>query len=85
MAAVMGSQVAGVSYAMRKRIAAALDAGDLPALKKRNLRLGDIVLQRADGRDTPALQEVAVQMASRGLDTAGVFNTFLPNTHVRGS
>ena len=45
----------GVSAVLRKRIAAALDAGELPSLKKKNLRLGSVVLQRADGRDTPAL------------------------------
>ena len=44
-----------VSAVLRKRIAAALDAGELPALKQRNLRLGSVVLQRADGRDTPTL------------------------------
>ena len=85
MAAVMDTPNVGVSAVLRKRIAAALDAGELPALKKRNLRLGSVVLQRADGRDTPALQEVASQMASRGLSVAGVFDTFVPNTYVRGS
>ena len=44
-----------------------------------------MVLQRADGRDTPALQEVASQMASRGLSVAGICNTFLPSAYVRGS
>ena len=83
MAAVMDTPK--VSAVLRKRIAAALDAGELPALKKKNLRLGSVVLQRADGRDTPALQEVALQMASRGLNVAGVFNTFLPSAYVRGS
>ena len=42
------------------------------------------MLQRSDGRDAPALQEVAIQVARRGLDTAGVFNTCLPSTYVRG-
>ena len=74
----------GVSAVLRKRIAAALDAGERPSLKKKNLRLGSVVLQRSDGRDAPALQEVAIQMARRGLDTAGAFNTFLPSAYVRG-
>ena len=74
----------GVSSALRKRIAAALEAGERPSLQKKNLRLGSVVLQRSDGRDAPALQEVAIQMARRGLDTAGAFNTFLPSAYVRG-
>ena len=69
----------GVSAALRKRSSSALDAGERPSLQRNNLRLGSIVL-RADGRDAPALREVALQMARRGLDTAGAFNTFLPST-----
>ena len=85
MAAMMVDERApGVSSALRKRIAAALDAGERPSLQKKNLRLGSVVLQRSDGRDAPALQEVAIQMARRGLDTAGAFNTFLPSAYVRG-
>ncbi len=45
----------GVSAVLRKRISAALQAGERPSLKKKNLRLGSVVLQRADGRDAPAL------------------------------
>ena len=72
----------GVSAVLHKRIAAALDAGERPSLKKKNLRLGSVVLQRSDGRDAPALQEVALQMARRGLDTAGAFDTFLPSAYL---
>ena len=74
----------GVSPAMRKRVGAALEAGERPSLQGKNLRLGSVVLQRSDGRDAPALREVAIQMARRGLDTAKAFNTFLPSTSVRG-
>ena len=70
---------------MRKRIAAALDNGTLPVLRNNNLRLGSIVLQRADGKDAPALREVALQMARRGLNVAGAFDTFVPNISMRGS
>ena len=63
MAAMMVDERApGVSAAMRRRITAALDAGERPALVGQNLRLGSVVLQRADGRDTPALREVELQM-----------------------
>ena len=55
----------GVSAALRNRIAAALNAGERPALVGQNLRLGSVVLQRADGRDTPALREVELQMGRR--------------------
>ena len=70
----------GVSPAMRRRIASALDAGERPSLRGRNLRLGSIVLQFADGRDAPALRELELQMGRRNLDTAGAFDTFLPAT-----
>ena len=56
----MDEQAPGVSAAMRRRIAAALDAGERPALRGRNLRLGSIVLQRTDGQDKPALREVEI-------------------------
>ena len=74
----------GVSAALRKRISAALQAGERPWLQRNNLRLGSIVLQRADGRDAPALREVAIQMARRGLDVAGAFDTFVPSTYLDG-
>ena len=74
----------GVSAAMRRRIAAALEAGERPALVGKNLRLGSIVLQRADGRDAPALREMELQMARRNQPTAGVFDTFQPATTQRG-
>ena len=86
MAALLNSERApGVSAAMSRRVAAALDAGERPALKNKNLRLGSIVLQRADGRDAPALREVEIQMGSRNLDTAGVFDTFQASTTFRGA
>ena len=75
----------GVSPALRKRIASALQNGSRPALNNNNLRLGTIVLQRADGRDTPAMREVALQMARRGLDTAGAFDTFAPGISMVGN
>ena len=81
---VMDERVVGVAPAMRSRIAAALDAGDRPALVKRNLRLGSIVLQRADGRDAPALREVELQMLRRNIPTAGAFDTFQAGTTQRG-
>ena len=85
MAAMMVDERApGVSAAMRRRITAALGAGERPALVGQNLRLGSVVLQRADGRDTPALREVELQMGRRNLDTAGAFDTFLPGTSQRG-
>ena len=85
MAAVVNDERAsGVSAALRRRIAAALDAGERPTLQRNNLRLGSIVLQSTDGRDRPALREVELQMARRNLDTAGAFDTFRPSTSVRG-
>ena len=82
---VSDERAPGVSAVLSKRIAAALDAGERPWLQRNNLRLGSIVLQRADSKDAPALREVALQMARRGLDVAGAFDTFVPNTYVRGS
>ena len=85
VAAVVNDERApGVSAALRRRIAAALDAGERPTLKKKNLRLGPIVLQRTNGRDAPALREVAIQMARRNMDVAGAFDTFRPSTSIRG-
>ena len=76
-------RAAGVAPAMRRRIAAALDAGERPALRGKNLRLGSIVLQRADGRDAPALREVELQMTRRTIDPAGAFETFRGSTSRR--
>ena len=83
MAAIMDT--ANVSAAMRKRIAAALDAGEVPSLKKRRMHLGAIPLQLANGKDKPALEEVRLQMASRGLNVRGVFDAFVPNLYTRGN
>ena len=54
----------GVSDVMRRRIGASLGARELPQMRGQNLRLGTIVLQRADGRDAPALAEVENQSAA---------------------
>ncbi len=70
----------GVAPAMRRRIAAALDAGERPALRGNNLRLSSIVLQRTDGRDAPALREVELQMTRRNIDTTRAFDTFVAST-----
>ena len=83
-ALLLDERAPGVAAAMRRRIASALDAGERPALRGKNLRLGSIVLQRADGRDAPALREVEMQMARRNLDTAGAFDTFQAGTNPRG-
>ncbi len=64
-APLMDERAPGVAAAMRRRIAAALDAGERPTLRGKNLRFGSVVLQRADGRDAPALREVEMQMARR--------------------
>ncbi len=69
---------------MRRRITAALEAGERPSLRGRNLRLGSIVLQFADGRDAPAFREEELQIGRRNLDTAGAFDTFQPATTRRG-
>ena len=84
MAAVVDERAPGVSAALRRRIAAALEAGERPTLQRNNLRLGSIFLQRTDGRDGPALREVELQMARRSLNTAGAFDTFRPSTCMRG-
>ena len=65
-----------VSDAMRSRITAALDAGERPALRGNNLRLGSVVLQRTDGRDAPAMAEAVSQMRQRNIDMTGAFDTF---------
>ena len=85
MAAVIGTPSVGVSAAMRKRIAATLDAGEVPSLKKRRMHLGAILLQLANGKDKPALEEVRLQMASRGLNVRGVFDAFVPDLYTRGN
>ena len=84
MSAFIDERAPGVSAAMRRRIAAALDAGERPTLRGNNLRLGSVFLQRADGRDAPALREVELQMTRRALPVAGAFDTFRPGTHRRG-
>ena len=84
MAAVVDERAPGVSAALRRRIATALDSGELPTLQRNNLRLGSVLLQRADGRDRPPLKEVEIQMARRSLNTAGAFDTFRPSTFMRG-
>ena len=53
-------------------------------LRGNNLRLGSVFLQRADGRDAPALREVELQMTRRALPVAGAFDTFRPGTRHRG-
>ena len=68
----------GVSNAMRQRIGNLLDAGDRPTLRGNLLRIGNVVLGRADGRDAPAAAEVTLQMQRRGLDTVGAFTTYGP-------
>ena len=83
-APLMDERAPGVTAAMRRRIAAALDAGERPTLRGKNLRLGSIVMQRADGRDAPALREVEMQMARRNMPTAGAFDTFQAGTSHRG-
>ena len=55
---------------MRRRNGASLDAGALPQMRGQNLRLVTVVLQRADGRDAPALAEMETQMHRRGMPRA---------------
>ena len=83
-ASFVDERAPGVAPAMRRRIAAALNAGERPALRGNNLRLGSIVLQRTDGRDAPALREVELQMTRCNIDTAGAFDTFQPSISRRG-
>ena len=84
MASLRDERAPGVAPAMRRRIGAALDAGERPTLRGNNLRLGSIVLQRTDGRDAPALREVELQMERRNIDTTRAFDTFLASTTRRG-
>ena len=82
-APLVDERAPGVAVGMRRRIAAALDAGELPTRGK-NLRLGSVVMQRADGRDAPALREVEIQMARHNMPMAGAFDTFQAGTSHRG-
>ena len=70
---------------MRRRITAALDSGERPTLRGNILKLGNVVLQRADGRDAPALAEVQQQMAARDLPTGAAFDSFQPSAVRRGT
>ena len=70
---------------MRRRIAAALDVGERPALRGNVLKLGSIKLQRADGRDAPALAEVERQMAALEMPVHGAFDSFQPSVVRRGT
>ena len=70
---------------MRKRIAAELDRGELPVLKKGRMHLGSVALQYANGKDKPVLDEVRTQMASRGLNVSGAFDAFEPELFVHGN
>ena len=72
-----------VSDPMRRRITAALAAGEMPRMRGSNLRLGTVVLQRADGRDAPAMAEVERQMTARGTPLQGAFTIFGPAAPVR--
>ena len=72
-----------VSASMRRRIGALLDNGNVPTLRGNLLRLGDVVLSRADGRDTPRAREVEIQMRRRNMPMAGVFSTYGPAAPVR--
>ena len=81
----MNEKAAGVSAALSRRIANALNNGERPALQNKNLRLGNIVLQRADGKDTPAMREVIMQLNRLSLNTVGIGDTFAPGIVTRGS
>ena len=70
--------VPNVSDAMRRRVSALLDAGELPQMRGQNLRLGNVVLQRTDGRDAPVLAEVEAQMRRRNMPTENVLNSYGP-------
>ena len=52
-ALLLDERAQGVSAAMRCRIAAALDAGERPSLKGKNLRLGSIVLSARKVKTLP--------------------------------
>ena len=81
----MNERAAGVSAALSRRIANALSNGIRPALQKNNLRLGNIVLQKKDGQDTPAMREVIRQMNRLSLNTNGIGDTFAPGIVTRGN
>ena len=83
LAAPGGIAAPGVSDPMRRRIGALLDAGTMPTMRGNNLRLGDVVLQRTDGRDAPAMAEVETQMRARNIPLEGAFNSFGPAAPVR--
>ena len=72
-----------VSDSMRRRIGTLLDSGSVPTLRGNLLRLGTIVLSRADGRNAPATREVELQMRRRNMPMAGVFSTYGPAAPVR--
>ena len=76
MALQADEQAPRVSATLRRRIAAALDAGERPSLQGANLKLGTVVLQSANGTDRPALAETQIQMRRRNLDTRGAFDVF---------
>ena len=58
----------GVSAALARRIGGLLDGGATVSLRRNNLVLRDVVLTRADGRETPAAAEMRRQVGNRGLD-----------------
>ena len=74
--ALQDERAAGVSGALRRRVAAALEQGERPVLQGNNLKLGSIVLQSANGQDRPALREAEIQMQRRNIDTRGVFDVY---------
>ena len=74
--ALQDERAAGVSGALRRRVAAALEQGERPTLQGNNLRLGSIVLQSANGQDRPALREAEIQMQRRNIDTSGMFDVY---------
>jgi hypothetical protein len=76
MALQADEQAPGVSATLRRRIAAALDAGERPTLQGNSLKLGTVVLQSANGSDRPALAETEIQMRRRNIDTRGAFDIF---------
>ena len=59
--------MASVSAAMRRRVSNHLDAGDMPSAKGNRVVLRDISLVQANGTQTPAANEVRLQVASRGI------------------
>ena len=58
----------GVSAALARRIGGLLDGGATVSLRRNNLVLRDVVLTRADGRETPAAVEMRRQVGNRGLE-----------------